>query len=152
MLSPKLDCRIAFNSCVPSLLRPSLEGIQERGIMSIATADSIVYNTPEVNSGTTTSWIPLTTPWPSSSGCASSFFLFPGQPFPYGWDPGLGYFYGQTQRCLPPAVTTWHEQDHQNPDGFTMLSIRPIVCPAAFTTAATSVQSGSSTLVVCCPS
>lgn len=63
-----------------------------------------------------------------------------------------GYFVGGTPRCLPPAATTWREQGHQFGDGFTSLSIRPIVCPAAFTTAATSVQSGSSTLVLCCPS
>lgn len=120
--------------------------------MSAATSETFVYNTPEVNSGTTTSWLPLTTAWPSSAGCESSFYLHPGQPFPYGWDPGLGYFFGQTQRCLPQAVTAWHEQDHQQPDGYTSLSIRPIVCPAAYTTAATAVQSGSSTLVFCCPS
>lgn len=117
-----------------------------------ATASYPVYNTPEVNSGTTTSWIPLTTAWPSQSGCASSFFLYPGQPQAVAWDPGYGYFAGGTPDCLPPEATTWHEQNHQNGDGFTSLSIRPIVCPAAFTTAASSVQSGSSTLVLCCPS
>lgn len=117
-----------------------------------STASYPVYNTPEVNSGTTTSWIPLTTAWPSQSGCASSFFLYPGQPQAVAWDPGYGYFAGGTPNCLPPEATTWHEQAHQNGDGFTSLSIRPIVCPAAFTTAASSIQSGSSTLVLCCPS
>jgi hypothetical protein len=115
-------------------------------------SESIVYDIPEVNSGTTTSWIPVTTPWPSSSGCASAFFLYPGQPAPVAWDPGYGYFAGGTPRCLPPAATTWWEQNHQGGDDFTTVSIRPVVCPAAFTTAATSLQSGSSTLVLCCPS
>jgi hypothetical protein len=121
-------------------------------VSTTAAPTGVVYNIPEVNSGTTTSWVPITTPWPSSSGCASSFFLFPGQPGLAAWDPGYGYFAGGKARCLPPAETAWWEQGHQNPDGFTSLSIRPIVCPAAFTTAVTSVQSGSSTRVLCCPS
>ncbi|QDS77137.1 hypothetical protein FKW77_001191 [Venturia effusa] len=120
--------------------------------MSTTGTDTLVYNAPEVNFGTTTSWIPLTTAWPSSTGCASSFYLHPGQPYPYGWDPGLGYFLGQTQKCQPAAVTAWHEQGNQHQDGFTRLSIRPIVCPAAYTTAVTSINSVSSTMVVCCPS
>ncbi|KAE9363314.1 hypothetical protein N431DRAFT_490153 [Stipitochalara longipes BDJ] len=117
-----------------------------------AVATGVVYNPPDVNFGTTTSWMPLTTPWPSSSGCASSFFLYPGQPAPVAWDPGYGYFAGGKAVCLPPAETTWWEQTHQNPNGFTSLSIRPIVCPSAFTTAVTSLLSVSSTLVMCCPS
>ncbi|RDW63750.1 hypothetical protein BP6252_11295 [Coleophoma cylindrospora] len=91
-----------------------------------AAPTSIVYNIPEVNSGTTTSWIPLTTAWPSLTGCESSFLLYPGQPSPVAWDPGYGLF-GGTPRCLPPAATTWHEQDHQGGDLFTFISIRPIL-------------------------
>ena len=37
---------------------------------------------PEVLQGTTTSWLPVTTAYPSVSGCADAFFLFPGQPAP----------------------------------------------------------------------
>ena len=68
------------------------------------------------------------------------------------WDPGYGYFAGGTLRCLPPEATAWWEQNHQNPNGYTSLSIQPVVCPAAFTTAATELRSVSSTLVLCCPS
>ncbi|KAF2432640.1 hypothetical protein EJ08DRAFT_125819 [Tothia fuscella] len=110
------------------------------------------YHAPEVVQGTTTSWLPVTTAFPSVAGCDSAFFLFPGQPFPVAYDPGYGYFAGGTLRCLPPAATSWHEQEHQAPDGYTSLSIRPIVCPQAFTTAVTEVRDVSSTLVMCCPS
>ena len=37
---------------------------------------------PEIVLGTTTSWLPVTTAYPSVSGCADAFFLFPGQPGP----------------------------------------------------------------------
>lgn len=107
---------------------------------------------PETVLGTTTSWLPVTTAYPSVSGCAEAFFLFPGQPAPVGWDPGYGYFASGTLRCLPPEATRWHEQGHQDLDAYTSLSIRPIVCPAAFTTAVTEIRSGSSTRVMCCPS
>lgn len=109
------------------------------------------FITPEVNAGTTTSWLPVTTAYPQLAGCSSAFFLYPGQPFPYGFDPGYGYFAGGDLSCMPPAQTTWWEQGHQNPDGYTSLSIRPIVCPQSWTTAATESRSGESTLVMCCP-
>lgn len=150
-----IDLDASFSrSRVLGLTRPPSVGhiSREMSTTASATVSGGVYNTPEVNSGTTTSWLPLTDSWPSSSGCASSFFLYPGQPAPVAWDPGYGYFYGGQPRCLPPVATTWWEQNHQGGDQFTILSIRPIVCPGAFTTAATSVQSGSSTLVLCCPS
>jgi hypothetical protein len=106
------------------------------------------YVPPETVLGITTSWLPITTAYPSVSGCADAFFLYPRQPAPVGWDPGYGYFAGGTLRCLPPAATKWHEQDHQAPDGYTSLSIRPIVCPAAFTTAVTDTIKFEHTRIV----
>lgn len=111
------------------------------------------YIPPETVNGITTSWLPVTSAYPYLPGCSSAFFLYPGQPLPpVAFDPGLGYFAGDTLSCDPPAFTSWHELEHQNPDGFTTLSIQPIVCPAAFTTAATAIRSESSTNVMCCPS
>ena len=43
-------------------------------------ASTGTYAPPEVNAGTTTSWLALTTAYPSLPGCASAFFRYPGQP------------------------------------------------------------------------
>ncbi|KLU90408.1 hypothetical protein MAPG_10262 [Magnaporthiopsis poae ATCC 64411] len=39
-------------------------------------AATITTRPPEVNTGVTTFWLPMSTPWPSSPGCESSFFVF----------------------------------------------------------------------------
>jgi hypothetical protein len=109
------------------------------------------FITPETVLGTTTSWLPITTAYPYVQGCDQAFFLYPGQPQPVAFDPGYGYFAGGTLRCLPPAETTWHEQDHTNPDGHTSLSIQPLVCPESWSTVATETRSSISTLIMCCP-
>ena len=43
---------------------------------------SATFIAPEVVAGTTTSWLPLTTAYPSVAGCSSAFFNYPGVPAP----------------------------------------------------------------------
>lgn len=106
----------------------------------------------ETTDGTVTSFIPLTTAWPSSSGCASIFRL--NGPSLVAYDPGYGLDIDTDVMCAPPAVTTWWEQGHLFGGGsrHTAVSIGPLTCPEDFTTATSSIRDGSSTLAMCCPS
>ncbi|KAF2135200.1 uncharacterized protein K452DRAFT_281870 [Aplosporella prunicola CBS 121167] len=107
----------------------------------------------ETNSGEVTSWIPLTTKFPSVSGCASSFRL--NGPSLVVFDPGYGLDINTIVRCQPPAVTTWWEQARLGLGGapdHTALSILPLMCPDYFHTVKSSIKDGSSTLAMCCPS
>lgn len=110
---------------------------------------SVASYPPVTNAGIVTSWLPITTAWPSSAACST--LVWEGYP-PYQviYDPGYGISVDLSLKCLPPAATTWWEQDHSNL-GTTSFSLGPIVCPQAYTTASTSVQD-SSTFVACCPS
>jgi hypothetical protein len=53
--------------------------------------------------------------------------------------------------CHPPEMTTWWNAIGLGIDPETTISIAPIVCPDAYTTAMTSVNEGGSTFVGCCP-
>lgn len=106
----------------------------------------------ETNGGDVTSWIPLTTTWPSSSGCDSSFRL--NGPSLVAFDPGYGLEIDTAVKCQPPAVTTWWEQGLLGKGAFsghTAVSILPLTCPESFSTVATSIKDQSSTLAMCCP-
>ncbi|KIM95547.1 hypothetical protein OIDMADRAFT_59344 [Oidiodendron maius Zn] len=95
----------------------------------------------------TTSWMPVTTAWSAPAACSSIIW---GAHAPYLAlnDPGYGLTVDPGLTCLPPPATTWWEQNNTA----TAFSIGPtIVCPQAYTTAATSIKD-SSTFVACCPS
>ena len=112
---------------------------------------SIIYPA-ETNNGVVTSWIPLSTAWPSSSGCADSFRL--DGPSLMAFDPGYGLNVNPSVTCEPPEVTTWWEQGllgGGDSSGHTAVSIGPLVCPESFVTVATSIKNYSSTLAMCCP-
>ncbi|KAL2829859.1 hypothetical protein BJY01DRAFT_254855 [Aspergillus pseudoustus] len=106
----------------------------------------------ETNGDSATSFIPLTTAWPSSSGCASYFRLNGLNLVAY--DPDYGIEIDTDVRCAPPAVTTvWNQEflgggysDH------TVVSLGPMTCPEHWSTVVTSVKDYSSTLAMCCPS
>ncbi|CAM1509530.1 Fc.00g032690.m01.CDS01 [Cosmosporella sp. VM-42] len=108
----------------------------------------------ELNGHILTSWIPMTTAWPSSSGCESSFWKYVPQTLA-AWDPGYGLFAQLGLSCLPPEMTSWWNagsiMSTVDLDS-TQYSIGPIVCPEAYYTATTFVNAGSSTQVACCPS
>ena len=104
---------------------------------------------PVTHGGTVTSWIPLTTAFPYSQGCESCFWSYV-QSTLAAWDPGVGISADTNLHCVPPAVTTWWDQDRLG-DLLTTTSIGPLTCPESFTTGATSVENGISTWIACCP-
>ena len=117
-----------------------------KGIMS-----ATIYPA-ETNRNKVTSYIPLTSPWPSSSGCASLFRQ--NGPSLMAWAPGYGLDIDTKVSCNPPAVTTWWDQERLGGGGRyeTRVSIGPLTCPSYFHTVVTSIKDGYSTLAMCCPS
>ncbi|KAE9379498.1 hypothetical protein N431DRAFT_478501 [Stipitochalara longipes BDJ] len=121
------------------------------------TTSSTITHPAELNSGIWTSWLPLTTAWPSQSACNSAIWIRGSidesdDSFPYIFDPDYGSSVANSLTCLPPYATQWWEGAVTTSNTITSWSIGPIVCPAAYTTASTTVVSGSSTSVMCCPS
>ncbi|OIW23617.1 hypothetical protein CONLIGDRAFT_637587 [Coniochaeta ligniaria NRRL 30616] len=104
---------------------------------------------PETNSGVVTSWIPITTGYPSVQGCDKIYWSVDPNPVA-AWDPGYGLLVADSS-CLPRPVTTWWDQQFLGTNTDTVLSIGPVTCPQAYYTAKTSVKDSSSTLVGCCP-
>lgn len=113
---------------------------------------SVTLYPAETNDDTVTSFIPLTTAWPSSSGCDHYFRLNGASLMAY--DPGYGLEIDRNVICAPPAVTTWWEQGRLGGGNqyHTAVSIGPMVCPEGFSTVITSVKDDTSTLAMCCPS
>ncbi len=118
----------------------------------MATATPVSTHGAELVDGVLTTWLPMSTAWPSSEGCESSFWQVVS-PTIAAWDPGYGIFVQPGLQCLPPQVTSWWDAVHLSSIDFskTAISIGPVVCPEAYATAATSVNAASSTFVACCP-
>ncbi|KAB5572791.1 hypothetical protein GE09DRAFT_684292 [Coniochaeta sp. 2T2.1] len=104
---------------------------------------------PETNAGIVTSWVPITTAYPSVQGCDQLYYSVVANTVA-AWDPGYGINVADSS-CLPRAATTWWNQGNLGRNTETVMSIGPITCPQAFYTARTSVKDSSSTLVGCCP-
>jgi hypothetical protein len=106
---------------------------------------------PETHGGTVTSWVPVGTAYPSSSGCESLFWSVV-QGTLAAWDPGYGLSVDTNVKCVPPAETTWWNQVRLGVNTLTRLSLGPITCPSAYSTVTTSIGTNtSSTFVACCP-
>jgi hypothetical protein len=110
----------------------------------------------ELNSGVWTSWLPVTTAWPSQAACNSEAWARYGIQatndfWPYIYDPAYAQSVANSVTCLPPQATSWWGGGSTVSQSITSYSIGPIVCPAAYTTYSTSIVSGSSTSVICCP-
>jgi len=110
----------------------------------------------ELNSGVWTSWLPVTTAWPSQAACNSEAWARFGIQatddfWPYIYDPAYAQSVANSVTCLPPQATSWWGGGSTVSKSITSYSIGPIVCPAAYTTFSTSIVSGSSTSVICCP-
>lgn len=116
-----------------------------------------VTHSPELRSGVWTSWLPLTTTWPSEPGCDSAawarYDIAPSVGFwPYIYDPAYGQSVANSPRCLPPEATQWWDGASTVSSTITSWSLGPIVCPEAYTTVSTSSVSALGTSVICCPS
>jgi len=110
---------------------------------------------PETNSGTVTSWLPITTTWPTITQCSTEIYsqtaTVPGENvLAMGFDPYFNTIISPNVFCLPPEATSWWQQPQQTPQ-LTVTSIGPIICPGLYSTATTSVLNSESTWVACCP-
>lgn len=119
----------------------------------MTTTVDVITHPPETNDGIVTSWLPLTTAWPSISQCDTALYnIGPDPVFSLvAYDPFFGLHVDTRLTCLPPAATTWWYSQNQTPL-LTVTSIGPVICPEAYTTASTSDGGSGSTLVMCCPS
>jgi len=109
---------------------------------------------PETNSGIITSWLEVTSAWPSVSQCSTEIYSQIGDGeglAAIAFDPYFGSSISTQITCLPPIATSWWNQVLQTPLQ-TITSIGPLVCPQLYTTATTSVLNPASTFVACCPS
>ncbi|KAH8601787.1 hypothetical protein B0O99DRAFT_680907 [Bisporella sp. PMI_857] len=115
---------------------------------------SAIFEPEETNSGTVTSWIPLTTSFSAEPACSKAIYLQRLGNF-VAFDPFYVSLSADSTRCLPFEGTLWWNQAGTalNNVGLRQTSsIGPVACPAAFTTAFTLEFSDSSTKVACCPS
>lgn len=99
--------------------------------------------------GATTSYLPLTTAWPSAGpDCARGLYHQINGNF-MGWDP----WYMQDvdtklSTCWPPEASTWWTQA-----ALPSTILGPVfVCPAAYYEAYTSTLDSQTTQTICCPS
>ncbi|KAM3084431.1 hypothetical protein ACMFMG_001465 [Clarireedia jacksonii] len=104
----------------------------------------------QTGSGTTTSWLPLTTAWTANAACSTQVYaqenhaaiLF--DPFYQTViDPGAA-----SEPCLPPEATAWWNQATDSP-----ISLGPTFsCPAAYSAVETIVRNTATQEILCCPS
>ncbi|KUJ12669.1 uncharacterized protein LY89DRAFT_212046 [Mollisia scopiformis] len=107
----------------------------------------------EINSGITTTWIPLTTPGPSApAGCSGQMYMQPGLTTIVAFDAWQGLNVPFALQCLPIEVTQSYTQTSAGVTGSTRFSLGPFQCPNEYTTASTTILNSLSTSVLCCPS
>lgn len=122
-----------------------------RNSYSPAVRMSATTRAPETNGGVVTSWLPVSSAWPSVSQCSTEIYSQLGGGVAIGFDPYYGIYISTQVTCLPPYATSWWNQPDQTP-AQTRTSIGPLVCPQLYTTAYTSVVNSESTFIACCPS
>ncbi|RDW87469.1 hypothetical protein BP5796_03163 [Coleophoma crateriformis] len=110
----------------------------------------------ELNNGVWTSWLPVTTAWPADPTCSSAAWVHYGIQatpgfWPYVYDPAYGQTVDNELSCLPTEATQSLSGATTVSGVSTVYSLGPLVCPEAYMTVSTSVNTGSSTSVVCCP-
>lgn len=109
--------------------------------------------TAETHTGTTTSWLPMTTSPPIDRRCTDHLYSPDGADHTLiAFDPRLEVAANIT--CLPREAAEWYTQK-QLPFGATagtLTSLGPMVCPNAYTMASTSKKDDTSTMIFCCPS
>lgn len=132
------------------LLAPCLNLLPSRflGIYEAVMATAISTYVNELNNGTLTTWIPLSTAYPIVEGCNSALFC-PTDILSFGefyaWDPNHQYI----TSCLPEAASLWWNQLNSNTA--TITSLGPFVCPSAYVAAYTEIVNQESYFTACCP-
>ncbi|ESZ93242.1 hypothetical protein SBOR_6342 [Sclerotinia borealis F-4128] len=101
-------------------------------------------------SGTTTSWLPVITPWTGSPSCSTEVYAQPDHDAilfdPYYQTsvvPGAN-----TAPCLPPEATAWWDQGADQ----AVLLGPTFVCPSAYSAVETLVVNSATQQTLCCPS
>ncbi|KAL2064171.1 hypothetical protein VTL71DRAFT_4665 [Oculimacula yallundae] len=105
-------------------------------------------------SGTTTTYLPLSTAYPSQASCSSLFIAGVNNDDSkiFAFDPSLAS-HNSAPACLPPEATLWWKQNPSTDlTTRTELGGYKMICPEAYKTVAMSVLDQSSTMVGCCPS
>ncbi|QSZ29616.1 hypothetical protein DSL72_004132 [Monilinia vaccinii-corymbosi] len=101
----------------------------------------------QTSSATTTTWLPLSTAWPSTAACSSLVYIGTGKDAGklFGWDPLYQAVLDTgSPRCFADEMVSWWFG--------TTISLGPTFnCPAAYSTVATSVHSAGVTQIFCCP-
>jgi hypothetical protein len=148
------DCRCRL-SCKPF---PHFYGISVSAPASHVSRrpnmTSVAAHPPETNGGIVTSWLPLTSAWPSVAECATGGIysqIGANGALAIAYDPYYGMSIDRSLTCLPPFATAWWSQTTTTPL-LTHTSLGPFVCPGGYTTATSSVVDDISTFVGCCPS
>ncbi|KAF7953883.1 uncharacterized protein EAE97_001282 [Botrytis byssoidea] len=104
----------------------------------------------QTSSATITTWLPLSTAWPSTAACSSLVYVGSGKDAGkvFGWDPLYQAVLDTgSPRCFADEMASWWLE----PSSVT-ISLGPTFnCPAAYSTVATSVHSAGVTQVFCCP-
>jgi hypothetical protein len=120
----------------------------------MSTTNSNVTHPPETRSGTTTSWLPLTT-GSAPDGCSTLLWasiLNTKIPFSaVAFDPFYAQQFDSATTCLPDYATAWWEQFQTQTYGPTVTSLGNMECPHLYTTAMSSALDSSSTFIACCP-
>lgn len=107
----------------------------------------------ETNGGVVTSWLPVTSAWPSVEPCSAAIYSQVGNIIglaAIAFDPFFGENINTELTCLPPFATSWWDQQQQTP-AQTVTSLGPLVCPGLYTTATSSILNSMSTFIACCP-
>jgi hypothetical protein len=148
------DCRCRL-SCKPF---PRFYGISVSAPASHPSRRSnmttVAAHPPETNGGIVTSWLPLTSAWPSVAECVTGGIysqIGANGALAIAYDPYYGMSIDRSLTCLPPFATAWWSQTTTTPL-LTHTSLGPFVCPGGYTTATSSVVNDISTFVGCCPS
>jgi hypothetical protein len=108
----------------------------------------------ETNSGTVTTWLPLSTPWLSIQACSSQIYA---QRAGLGanliaFDPLYGLEISASAiPCLPSEVTAWYLQAQTNSLTTTLLG-PTFVCPGAYSAVETILVNSKTQQILCCPS
>ena len=108
--------------------------------------------TPDVVSGLTTDWIPLTTPGPGSiSECSTAIYYLPGAVSAFvAFDPYYGKWIDTAVKCLATEQSLWWDQHSDG--GINDINLGPFACPSGYTTASVSTVNAQTSFVGCCPS
>ncbi|KAL9088718.1 MAG: hypothetical protein Q9165_006027 [Trypethelium subeluteriae] len=119
----------------------------------MAASSPTPYAVTTGSDGNFTSYIPLTTTFTPPASCSSLFW--DSGPSLQAFAPGYGLSIDLDVQCVPPAMTTFWNQELLFPGGahqHTVISAGPIVCPKGWTTADQSTSDSISVQINCCPS